>query len=94
MGGESVEGFVTEALRYLHLGAPAARAATADLSVEGQVISRGSLVHLGVANRDEAAFRRPNYFLAACPAPSHRSFGYGPHSARAPTSHAWEPSCS
>jgi cytochrome P450 len=76
------DGLVDELLRYLSIvrtGLP--RLATEDVEVGGRLIraGEGAIAVLSLANRDQAAFDRPNEFDPYRAAQQHVAFGFGVH---------------
>ncbi|MFR9768145.1 cytochrome P450 [Nocardia sp. SC052] len=78
---ECVRAAVIEALRYDCPLQLTKRLATRDADIDGHRISAGDqvLVCLGAANRDPAAFDRPDEFDLTRTAVDHLAFGHGMH---------------
>jgi cytochrome P450 len=77
-----VDAAVEESLRLEPAAARVDRYATSDIELAGSPIHRGDLVvvSLAAANRDPAAFTRPDEFeLRRENARSHVAFAHGPH---------------
>jgi cytochrome P450 len=70
-----------EMLRWSTINAAAARTATRDVEIGGQLIRRGDrvLVEKASANRDAARFDRPDEFILDRFPNPHMAFGLGPH---------------
>ncbi|HEX5493726.1 MAG TPA: cytochrome P450 [Mycobacteriales bacterium] len=73
---------IEEVLRYLSPVQIVVRYAATDSTIGGQRVRAGELVFpvIGSANRDEAAFERPDRFDADRSPNRHLAFGYGIHS--------------
>jgi hypothetical protein len=78
---ELVTGAVDEALRYDSPLQLTKRLATRDVEIDGRQVRDGDqiLLCLGAANRDPAAFTRPDDFDITRGAQGHLAFGYGMH---------------
>ena len=77
-----IPGAVEELLRYLSIaGIVTTRVAAADIEVDGQLIRAGDVVIIDnfIANRDGAAFEKPDVLDVRRSGRRHTAFGYGIH---------------